>query len=69
VWAGGNDGMLFHSGDGGVHWNRLSIPSASGTETVTIVSIRFDDVQHGVVVADTGASYSTTDAGVTWTKQ
>ena len=69
VWAGGNDGMLFHSGDGGEHWNRLSIPSASGTETVTIVSIRFDDAQHGVVVADTGASYSTTDGGVTWTKQ
>lgn len=69
VWAGGNDGMLFHSGDGGVHWNRLSIPSASGTETVTIMSIRFDDAQHGVVVADTGASYSTTDGGVTWTKQ
>ena len=69
VWAGGNDGMLFHSGDGGVHWNRLSIPSASGTETVTIVSIRFDDAQHGVVVADTGASYGTTDGGVTWTKR
>lgn len=69
VWAGGNDGMLFHSGDGGVQWNRLSIPSASDTETVTIVSIRFDDTQHGVVVADTGASYSTTDGGVTWTKQ
>ena len=69
VWAGGNDGMLFHSADGGVHWNRLSIPSASGTETVTIVSIRFDAAQHGVVVADTGASYSTTDGGVTWTKQ
>ena len=69
VWAGGNDGMLFHSGDGGVHWNRLSIPSASGTETVTIVSIRFDDAQHSVVVAGIGASYSTTDGGVTWTKQ
>jgi Photosynthesis system II assembly factor YCF48/Putative zinc-finger len=69
VWAGGNDGMLFHSGDEGLHWNRLSIPSASGAETVTIVSIRFDDAQHGVVVADTGASYGTTDGGATWTKQ
>ena len=69
VWAGGNDGMLFHSSDGGEHWNRLSIPSASGTERVTIVSIRFDNAQHGVVVADTGASYSTMDGGVTWTKQ
>jgi hypothetical protein len=69
VWAGGNDGMLFHSGDGGAHWNRLSIPTASGTETVTIVSIRFDDAQHGVVVTDTGASYSTADGGGTWTKE
>ena len=69
VWAGGNNRMLFHSGDGGVHWNKLSVASASGGETPAIVSIHFDDAQHGVVIADTGAKYSTTDGGMTWTKE
>ncbi len=69
VWAGGNDGGLFHSGDRGVHWNKVSIANPSGAETAAIVSIRFDDSQHGVIVTDTGASYSTADGGVTWTKQ
>jgi hypothetical protein len=69
VWAGGNDGALFHSGDGGVNWHKVSIGNASGAERAAIVSIRFDDSQHGVVITDTGTSYSTTDGGVTWTKQ
>ena len=69
VWAGGNNGMLFHSGDGGVHWNKVSLASASGGEMSAIVSIRFDDAQHGVVIADTGARYSTADGGGTWTQQ
>ncbi len=69
VWAGGNDGVLFHSGDRGMHWNKVSIANPSGAETAAIVSIRFDNSQHGVIVTDAGASYSTADAGVTWTKQ
>jgi len=69
VWAGGNDGMFFHSGDGGTHWNRLSIASPGSSETAAIVSIRFDDGQHGAVITDTDAKYSTTDGGMTWTKQ
>ncbi|MFZ0705136.1 MAG: YCF48-related protein [Candidatus Korobacteraceae bacterium] len=69
VWAGGNNGMLVHSGDGGVHWNKVSVTSAGGGETPTIVSIGFDDAQHGVVIADTGARYSTADGGATWAKQ
>jgi hypothetical protein len=68
VWAGGNNGMLFHSGDGGVHWNKVFVASASGGEMPAIVSIRFDDAQHGVVIADTGAKYSTADGGGTWTQ-
>ena len=69
VWAGGNGGVLFHSGDGGVHWNNVTVAGLGGTETAAIVSIRFDDSQHGVVVTDTGASYATSDGGTTWTKQ
>ena len=69
VWAGGNDGMLFHSADNGLHWNKVAIMSAGANETGAIVSIRFSDPQHGEVVTDGGASYITSDSGGTWTKQ
>ncbi len=69
VWAGGNDGALFHSGDGGVNWHKVSIGNPSGGERAAIVSIRFDDSQHGMVITDIGTSYGTTDGGVTWKQQ
>ena len=69
VWAGGNDGALFHFGDGGVNWHKVPIENASSGERAAIVSIRFDDSQHGMVITDSGTSYSTTDGGVTWTQQ
>ena len=51
------------------HWNKVSVTSASGGDMPAIVSIRFDDAQHGVVIADTGARYNTADGGETWTQQ
>jgi|GEM_PF-1284383 len=68
VWAGGNGGALFHSNDGGQHWNKVSLATAQGVETAAIVSVRFDDPQHGVVVTNSGVEYATSDGGVTWTK-
>jgi Putative zinc-finger len=69
VWAGGDGGALFHSSDGGQHWNKASLATGEGAETAAIVSIRFEDPQHGVIATDSGSSYGTTDGGVTWTKQ
>ncbi len=69
VWAGGNDGMLFRSSDGGGQWHKVSIGTSGGVENAAIVSVRFDDSLHGVVVTDSGATYSTSDSGATWTKQ
>jgi hypothetical protein len=66
VWAGGNDGMLFHSADNGVRWNKVSLDSA---EHGAIVSIRFSDTQNGEAVTDSGSNYLTSDGGATWTKQ
>ena len=66
VWAGGNGGTLFHSSDGGEHWNKVALAVNSKVETGAIVSIHFDDSQHGVVTSDTGTRWATTDGGLTW---
>ena len=69
VWAGGNDGMLFHSSDNGLHWDRVALANAGAVETGAIVSIRFSDAQNGEVETNSGGNYSTSNGGVTWTKQ
>jgi hypothetical protein len=69
VWAGGNGGALFHSSDGGEHWSKVSLAADSNVETGAIVSIRFDDPQHGIVACDSGTRWATADGGVTWTTQ
>ena len=69
VWAGGDGGALFHSSDGGQHWNKALLATGEGAETAAIVSIRFNDPQQGEVVTDTGSRYRTTDGGASWTKQ
>ena len=69
VWAGGNGGALFHSPDGGEHWSKVSLAANSNVETGAIVSIRFDDPQHGIVASDSGTRWATTDGGITWTTQ
>ena len=66
VWAGGNGGALFHSSDGGEHWSKVSLAADSNVETGAIVSIRFDDPQHGIVACDSGTRWETADGGVTW---
>lgn len=65
VWAGGNSGALFHSIDGGETWNQRPLAGKTGT----IVSIHFSDIQHGVVISDSGGRWSTSDGGVTWNRQ
>jgi photosystem II stability/assembly factor-like uncharacterized protein len=66
VWAGGDGGALFHSSDRGEHWSKVSLGEGSNAETGAIVSIHFDDPQHGVVASDSGTRWATTDGGVTW---
>ena len=69
VWAGGDGGALFHSGDGGQHWNKASLATGGSPETEAIVSIRFSDEQLGNVATNRGSGYATADGGATWTKQ
>lgn len=69
VWAGGNGGTLFHSSDGGEHFNKVVLTANGQTERGSIVSIHFDTAQQGRVTSDTGATWTTADGGQGWSKQ
>ena len=68
VWVGGDGGALFHSNDGGANWSKVALPGANGSEMAAIVTIRFSDAQHGMVITDSGQIYNTSDGGANWTK-
>jgi len=65
VWAGGSDGALFHSTDGGHEWNRVALPGEQGT----IKTIHFNNAQQGSLTTETGTVWVTSDGGSTWSKQ
>jgi len=69
VWAGGSDGALFHSSDGGASWTRVSLGSGGGSATETIVSIAASPLnpRHLVVKAANGEQWTSDDGGQHWT--
>ncbi len=69
IWAGGENGTILHSTDGGRTWNA----QASGT-TLRVHKLRFVDAQHGWAACGApngygGALLHTTNGGGTWTPQ
>jgi len=69
VWAGGSNGILYHSIDAGQHWTRV-LPSLGGaTLTGDVVSVEFSDAQRGKVATSTGEVWVTDDGGQTWQRQ
>jgi photosystem II stability/assembly factor-like uncharacterized protein len=69
VWAGGANGLLYHSIDSGAHWLRV-LPTAAGISlTGDIVTVEFFDLQHGKIATATAEVWTTADAGLTWQKQ
>ena len=69
VWAGGSDGALFHSSDGGNAWSQVKLLADGQAEHAAVNSIRFDSPSEGRVSTDEGAIWSTSDGGKTWSKQ
>jgi hypothetical protein len=67
VWVGGKDGVLFHSGDAGEHWQRVTVSHDSSTLAEDIIAIDFQDFQHGQFKTDKNAVWITSDGGQTWT--
>lgn len=69
VWAGGVNGLLYHSTDAGSHWIHV-VPSASGvTLSGDIVSVSFPDAQHGRIATSTSEVWVTGDGGQSWNKE
>jgi hypothetical protein len=69
VWAGGSDGALFHSSDGGSIWFKVPLSATDSPEKAAIVSIRFDSPLKGAVKTDAGTTWVTSDGGKSWSKQ
>ena len=68
VWAGANDGALFHSTDRGLTWSRISLSAGNQPERGAIVTIRFDSILQGSLTTESGVTWSTSDGGQSWQK-
>ena len=69
VWAGGDDGLLFRSPDGGENWTRVVLSASDKAENGRIATIRFSTAQQGIIRTEAGTEWVTADGGQTWTKQ
>lgn len=69
VWAGGSGAMLYHSGDSGTHWTRVTPTAGGASLTGDVIGIQFSDAGHGMVITSNSERWSTADAGQTWQKQ
>lgn len=66
VWLGGPSGLLYHSDDMGLHWNRFSPANAGSLLSDDITQLDFLDHLHVTLTTATGAKWVTSDAGKTW---
>jgi hypothetical protein len=69
VWAGGSDGALYHTSDGGNRWTRVTPSTSAMMLTGDVISIQFSDTLHGKISTSTAEIWTTSDAGQTWQKQ
>jgi len=69
IWVGGNGGSLYHSSDSGQHWAQVK-PAVNGSPLIAdIVGIEFADAQHGKLTTSNHESWTTSNAGQSWTKE
>ena len=64
VWAGGTNGALYVSRDGGTNWTLIKLDT-----TADITTIHFDDDVNGKIQTADGKTWKTSDAGNSWTSQ
>ncbi len=69
IWVGGNRGSLYHSSDSGQHWTQVK-PAVNGSPLIAdIVGIEFADAQHGKLTTSNRETWTTSDAGQSWTRE
>ena len=66
VWAGGRDGALFHSIDGGAHWK--SVTPTDGVESLKSDITHIDARGLAVTLKTTSGTWVTSDGGDSWHK-
>jgi len=68
VWAGGEQGALYHSLDAGANWRRVTI-EPDGAFAQTVVDIQVRDPQHVVLGTSAGQHWASNDGGQTWQRE
>ncbi len=63
-WAAGDHGMIYHTTDGGLNWERQKVKGED-----SFFSISFADNKSGWAVGNRGVIFHTSDGGKTWEKQ
>lgn len=63
-WAVGVFGAVYHTSDGGKHWQQQQTPT-----TQHLYGVSFSDVRNGWAVGRSGEILNTPDGGVHWTEQ
>ncbi len=66
IWAGGTGGALYHSADNGRTWARVTVKAGDAVLDSDIVRVEFTDAQHGALMTVSGETWTTSDAGLTW---
>ncbi len=66
IWAGGTGGALYRSGDNGRTWARVTVKAGDVVLDSDIVRVEFTDAQHGALMTVAGETWTTGDAGLTW---
>jgi hypothetical protein len=69
VWAGGSNGALFHSSDGGSRWVQIAISEEAAKPTGTIVSIDAHDPNQLKITTSSGDQWTSTDGGWHWRQE
>lgn len=63
-WAVGVFGAIYHTSDGGKHWQQQQTPT-----TQHLYGVSFTDVRNGWAVGRSGEIVNTSDGGVHWVEQ
>jgi photosystem II stability/assembly factor-like uncharacterized protein len=69
VWAGGANGLLYHSADSGTRWTKISPSTSDPALTGDITGIQFSDAQHGAITTSSGEVWTTSDNGRSWARR
>jgi len=74
IWVVGHDGVILHSGDAGLTWQRQRVDawdaeSADPQSGVPLLDVLFLDAQHGFAVGAYSLFLETRDGGKTWTRR